>query len=859
MSGVASSGVAGTAGGGLQKEIQQVTALLENLKVSELKTICRAIQLTISGRKAELQDRIKDYLKSSMAIGRIDPWRPKAVKVLIEKAKAGDPLPQYDMVWQAMKTGAYIHPVATGHQPVSTLQQRNRTNVTSTSRANLVNGKFKPPPIDVDKIESLHFKESVFYKLKKAIPESRMKIKVTHVRMVATAKFRISKADYDLFQSNKNFKLYLFSGILSSFGSPGNEPIQFPYPTEIKFNDEKIKDNVRGLKNKIGTANPADLTANIKGPFEQNNLEVIYASNSSIFLMCCYIVEEVEPEQVLQIVLKSPRIIKAATLHYIKQTISTDDDDDLITTSTVMSLQCPVSYTRMKYPAKSINCNHLQCFDALWYLHSQRQIPTWQCPVCQISLSIETLAICEYVDEILKSCSEDVEQVELAADGSWTPLDEDGNHIGKAINTKTELKKTENTIIKQENSNEIASSLGKESSVSSQTHSNQPEPTIISLDSEDESEARNDNTMINTATSEEATSEVPPRENVSKSSVNKEHNEDDDDDDDRALTMFLSRIPPVIPPSPSESNTSTIDVTNNVSSGIENASLNQVSREVATRNDDSSIRTEISQSTANTGIATAESSLNTATPTDISSVASGNPTLSPSVSISGSALPSIFRNSSQVPRTSGNNNSTDKNKVPGVQLPSIPSQVNNEIEVAGNSLLGLSGSINFSAPSLERTSPVQSSVNSNNILGISGEIPSFNSNSATNTSKAVEVTNNRQNSVDTSHNNPTFRDAPVPPGRNRKTTVSPFIPKKPYLNILPQKRHNVEGTDNLPASPTSRLRSTSPQGQIPRLSGTMAGNLGVSMDESVGNRESISLPRSNNIDDLDIIDLTSDD
>ncbi|CAI5174281.1 ANL_HP_G0129460.mRNA.1.CDS.1 [Saccharomyces cerevisiae] len=53
----------------------------------------------------------------------------------------------------------------------------------------------------------------------------------------------------------------------------------------------------------------------------------------------------------------------------------------LTTTSTIMSLQCPISYTRMKYPSKSINCKHLQCFDALWFLHSQLQIPTWQCPL----------------------------------------------------------------------------------------------------------------------------------------------------------------------------------------------------------------------------------------------------------------------------------------------------------------------------------------------------------------------------------------------------------------------------------------------------------------------------------------------
>lgn len=142
-----------------------------------------------------------------------------------------------------------------------------------------------------------------------------------------------------------------------------------------------------------------------------------------------------------------------------------------------MSLQCPISYSRMKYPVKSIHCRHLQCFDAQWFIESQRQIPTWQCPVCQKTIHIEDLSICEFVQEIINATDEEVEQVEISKDGSWV-VKEDVDNQNPSSNSTPQRKSHATPDIKPEESNDLdynGSNSGGE-------------PVVISLDSEEEDE-----------------------------------------------------------------------------------------------------------------------------------------------------------------------------------------------------------------------------------------------------------------------------------------------------------------------------------------------------------------------------------
>jgi E3 SUMO-protein ligase PIAS1 len=70
-------------------------------------------------------------------------------------------------------------------------------------------------------------------------------------------------------------------------------------------------------------------------------------------------------------------------------------DPDIVTTSQVLSLKCPLSFMRMEVPCRSHLCTHIQCFDATSYLQLQEQGPQWLCPICNKSAPYETLAVDE--------------------------------------------------------------------------------------------------------------------------------------------------------------------------------------------------------------------------------------------------------------------------------------------------------------------------------------------------------------------------------------------------------------------------------------------------------------------------------
>lgn len=95
------------------------------------------------------------------------------------------------------------------------------------------------------------------------------------------------------------------------------------------------------------------------------------------------------------------------------------EDSDIVATSTIMSLKCPLSTLRMSVPCRSILCTHNQCFDAASFIQLQEQAPTWTCPVCSKSTSFESLQVDEYVDDILQSTPSDVDQVVIEPDGQW--------------------------------------------------------------------------------------------------------------------------------------------------------------------------------------------------------------------------------------------------------------------------------------------------------------------------------------------------------------------------------------------------------------------------------------------------------
>lgn len=94
------------------------------------------------------------------------------------------------------------------------------------------------------------------------------------------------------------------------------------------------------------------------------------------------------------------------------------NDDEVVATSSNMSLKDPVQMTRIETPCRSMACKHNECFDAAVYLALQEQAPTWTCPICSKPAPWDQLVFDQFFQDILNS-TDDVEQVTIEPNGEW--------------------------------------------------------------------------------------------------------------------------------------------------------------------------------------------------------------------------------------------------------------------------------------------------------------------------------------------------------------------------------------------------------------------------------------------------------
>ncbi|CAG0912678.1 unnamed protein product [Notodromas monacha] len=96
-----------------------------------------------------------------------------------------------------------------------------------------------------------------------------------------------------------------------------------------------------------------------------------------------------------------------------------NDEDEVAMTFLRVSLSCPLGKCRMQLPCRSKNCQHLQCFDANFFICMNERRPNWTCPVCDHEIPFSTLSLDGYFMDVLKSNPSD-DMIELHIDGTWS-------------------------------------------------------------------------------------------------------------------------------------------------------------------------------------------------------------------------------------------------------------------------------------------------------------------------------------------------------------------------------------------------------------------------------------------------------
>ncbi|KAL5749969.1 hypothetical protein ACOSP7_024572 [Xanthoceras sorbifolium] len=105
-----------------------------------------------------------------------------------------------------------------------------------------------------------------------------------------------------------------------------------------------------------------------------------------------------------------------------------DSDSDIIEGPSRISLNCPISYTRIRTPVKGHSCKHLQCFDFSNFVHINSRRPSWRCPHCNQHVCYTDIRVDQNMVKVLREVGENVTDVIISADGSWRAvLESDGN------------------------------------------------------------------------------------------------------------------------------------------------------------------------------------------------------------------------------------------------------------------------------------------------------------------------------------------------------------------------------------------------------------------------------------------------
>jgi len=197
----------------------------------------------------------------------------------------------------------------------------------------------------------------------------------------------------------------------------------------------KVNNKLQPLPNPIPTNKPG---MEAKRPPKPINITALCKLSSTIanyvdvswaveigrgYTVSIYYVDKMSPKDLMKTLrergIRQPDYTRAL----IKEKLD-DADNDIMTTSTKVTLACPLGKMRMTHPCRASTCDHLQCFDANLYLMMNEKKPKWLCPVCNKPALFDNLQIDGYFKEVIGSdrLPDDEHEIVLHSDGTWDPL-----------------------------------------------------------------------------------------------------------------------------------------------------------------------------------------------------------------------------------------------------------------------------------------------------------------------------------------------------------------------------------------------------------------------------------------------------
>ncbi|KAH6893567.1 PINIT domain-containing protein [Thelonectria olida] len=383
--------------------VRQVSRLLNR----QLSSICQVNGLKSTGIKAELQKRIGQLIEEALRAN--DGLRFQQIRQSIHNVMGITPAPDLS----SPRTSYNLGPSAThanAHTTPRVPQSMAFNGYSLDSRSSQT--PHQPPAAS-----RLHinFRWSPFYKIENTIGDVRICEAMSQHRNSVVVPLHLH--EHSALQKCIDDPSYRIMVFCSGDNGAGVQNIAFPHQSELRINGGDIKANLRGLKNKPGSTRPVDITGSLrlKASYD-NKLEFTYALTTKKFYLVVNLCKVTTVEQLVAQIADGRKIMAESVRREFAQK---NQDPDVVATSQVLSLKCPLSYMRLNIPCRGLSCSHIQCFDATSYLQLQEQGPQWLCPICNKSTVFDHLAVDNYVREILDNTPKDVDTVTIEPDGRW--------------------------------------------------------------------------------------------------------------------------------------------------------------------------------------------------------------------------------------------------------------------------------------------------------------------------------------------------------------------------------------------------------------------------------------------------------
>jgi hypothetical protein len=182
--------------------------------------------------------------------------------------------------------------------------------------------------------------------------------------------------------------------------------IQYPNCFIIEVNEHVIQ---RTCKKKGAMDVPLDISGYVRLD-HVNLLRIHLLTRERLHVQIC-LAEYSSPSKLLH-KLYSEKFIPANVLFSEWSAhLSRANDEELQVESSGLSLLSPLTLSRITTPCRSLGCRHLQCFDALDYLSLNEKCPSWTCPLCNQPADFDSLVVDGYFLSLLVGAPPDVKEM----------------------------------------------------------------------------------------------------------------------------------------------------------------------------------------------------------------------------------------------------------------------------------------------------------------------------------------------------------------------------------------------------------------------------------------------------------------